>query len=376
LGRPEVEQASAAFDVPAEREEAAQRRDALVERLNESAASFLEMLTLYVGERLGLYAALAARGWTNAGQLAAATRTSERYVREWLEQQAAGGFLEVQDAAAPPEERRFRLPAGHAEVLVEGDSLAWLGARPKSLVAVARKLPALLQAFRSGEGVADTDAEAREAQAELGRAAYLQLLGSRWIPAVPDVHARLRAVPPAHVADVACGGGWSAIALALAYPGIVVDAFDSDAESIELARRNAAARGVADRVRFTVADAAAPPIDGPCDLVIVFEALHDMPRPVEALRAIRCLAGDRGTVLVVDEKVEDAFEPNADLLTRLNYGWSVLSCLSSAMLGPEPAGTGTVMRPATLEAYATAAGFTAVDRLGVEHPFWNFYRLR
>ena len=334
------------------------------------------MLSLYVGERLGLYAALAKQGWASPGQLAAASGTSERYVREWLEQQAAGGFLEVEDAAAPAEARRFRLPAGHAEVLVENDSLDWLGARPKSLVAVARKLPALLHAFRTGEGLADADAEAREAQAELGRAAYLTLLGSRWIPAVPDVHAPLQADPPARVADVGCGGGWSAIALALAYPRVVVDAFDSDAESVELARRNASAKGVADRVRFTVTDAAAPPLDGPYDLVLVFEALHDMPRPVDALGAIRRLAGAVGTVLVVDEKVEDAFEPNADLLTRLNYGWSVLSCLSSAMLGPGAAGTGTVMRPATLKAYATAAGFTTVERLSVDHPFWNFYRLR
>lgn len=334
------------------------------------------MLSLYVGERLGLYAALAGRGFTTSAGLASATATSERYVREWLEQQAAAGILEVADAAAPAEARRFRLPAGHDEVLVESDSLAWQGARPKSLVAVARKLPALLQAFRSGEGVADYDAEAREAQADLGRAAYLELLGSRWLPAVQDVHARLQAAPGARVADVACGGGWSAVALALAYPGVVVDAFDSDAESVELARRNAAAKGVADRVRFSVADAAAPPLEGPYDLVVVFEALHDMPRPVEALRAMRRLAGRAGAVLVVDEKVENTFEPNADILTRLNYGWSVLSCLGSAMLGPDAAGTGTVMRPATLAAYAEAAGFAAVERLGVEHPFWTFYRLR
>ena len=204
-------------------------REALVTRLSDSTLAFLEILTLYIGDRLGLYAALAEGGPATSAELAARTGTHERYVREWLEQQAASGLLEVDRPEAEAPARRFRLPAGHAEVLVDRESLHYQAARPKSLLAVARRLPAVLEAFRTGGGVQGDDAEAREAQAELGRVRFLRLLGTAWLPAVPDVHARLLAEPGARVADLGCGGGWSAIALASAYPQARVDGYDVDA---------------------------------------------------------------------------------------------------------------------------------------------------
>jgi SAM-dependent methyltransferase len=197
-----------------------------------------------------------------------------------------------------------------------------------------------------------------------------------WMAALPDVDARLRREPAARVVDLGCGAGWSAIALARQYPLVSVDGFDLDPGSVALARENAAASGVADRVRFEIRDAGDPTLGGCYDLGVVFEALHDMPRPVEALRTLRRLAGEAGSVLVVDLKVAERFAAPGDDLARFSYGWSVLSCLASGMTGPEPAGTGAVMRPQTLRAYAASAGFRGIELLPLPHEGWSFYRLR
>ncbi len=352
-------------------------REAFLERLAGATLAFHDVLTLYLGERLGLYEALARRGPATSAELAERTGTSERYVREWLAQQAAAGILDVEDDDGPPEARRFRLPAGPAEVLTERESLAFQAARPRSLVALVRHLPALLEAFRSGSGVpeAGRDDDARAAQGELSRMPFLTFLGTDWIPRVPDVHARLVGLPPARVADVACGSGWSSVALARSYPRARVDGFDLDAAVVEEARRNARDAGVAGRVAFHGKDAADPGLPEGYDLVLCFEALHDLPRPVEALAAMRRLAGPKGAVIVVDEKVGDAFRLPAPPNDRLNYGWSVLTCLPAGMCGTDPAGTGAVMRPSLLARYAAEAGFAAVDVLDVPHDGWLFYRL-
>jgi hypothetical protein len=348
----------------------------LAERLRLATLGYFDVLTTYLGQKLGLYQALA-EGPLSAGALAARTATHPRYAREWLEQQAVAGLLAVDDPGAPPEARLYRLPPGHARVLVDRDDPLWQGTRPLSLLALARQMPELLQAFRHGGGLSpvDHDDDSRTAQASLGRVAYLTSMAD-WISALPDVEARLRRDPPARVADLGCGAGWSAIALARHFPRLHVDGFDLDPASILLARANASEAGVADRVRFEARDAADPVLGGSYDLAVVFEALHDMPRPVEALRALRRLAGEAGAVLVVDEKVDEHFTAPGSDLQRFNYGWSVLSCLASGMTGPDPAGTGAVMRPDTLRGYASAAGFGSVEVLPVPHESWTFYRLR
>jgi len=349
----------------------------LTERLRQSTLGYFDVLTTYIGQKLGLYEALAAAGPLSAGDLASRTGTNPRYVREWLEQQAVGGLLAVDDPESPPGIRRYRLPVGHARVLVERDDPLWQGTRPHSLLPLARQMPALLDAFRRGGGLSpvDHDDDSRMAQASLGRVAYLSSMGA-WIAALPDVDDRLRREPPARVADLGCGAGWSAIALARQYPLASVDGFDLDAASVAMARENARASGVADRVRFEARDASDPALAGSYDLAVVFEALHDMPRPVDALRTLRRLAGETGAVLVVDEKVEERFTAPGSDLERYAYGWSVLSCLASGMTGPEPAGTGAVMRTEALRGYATSAGFGGMEVLPVPHECWTFYRLR
>jgi SAM-dependent methyltransferase len=346
----------------------------------------MDLLTVYLGDRLGLYRALAAGGPATAAELATRAGTDERYTREWLEQQAAGGVLDVEDASLGPGERRFTLPAGHAEVLTEVDSLNYLAYLGRFAAALGGAAPAVGRAFRSGEGVS-WDAmgpDLREGQAEQNRPIFLSLLGREWLPAIPDLHARLSRPPapqgprPARIADFACGAGWSSIAIALAYPDARVDGFDLDAPSIEMARANAAAQGVAGRAAFHVRDAADAALQGQYDLALICEALHDLPDPVGALRAMRQLVVPGGTVLVVDERVGEEFVAPADDLERLMYGFSVLCCLPNGRAVPPTsvsAATGTVLRPQTLRAYAARAGFGRVEVLPIEHDLFRLYRL-
>jgi 2-polyprenyl-3-methyl-5-hydroxy-6-metoxy-1,4-benzoquinol methylase len=295
-------------------------------------------------------------------------------VREWLEHHAASGLLAVDDPAAAPLERRYRLPPEHVPVLADPDDVRYQGYRGVELVRAARPLPELVEAFRRG-GAPPPLPWAPEGRAEFNRALFVNLLGTEWLPAIAALDRRLRGEPPARVADVGCGTGWSSIAMATAYPRITVDGFDLDPDVVAAGGRNAREAGVAGRVRFSVLDAADPGLPGRYDLVTIFEALHDMERPVEALAAARGMLADGGSVLVADEPVADEFTAPASEMDRYCYGWSVVSCLPSAMGDPSTAATGAVMRPATLARYAQAAGFDRVETLPVSSDVWRFYRL-
>ena len=351
------------------------RTQALADRLYANAAGALELYTIYLGERLGLYVALADGEPVTSTELAGRTGTTERYVREWLEHHAANGLLEVDDPAAEPLGRRYSMPPEHVPVLAEPDDLRYAAYRGVELVRAARPMPALVEAFRSGAAPPPIDWKP-EGRAEFNRSTYLTLLGTEWLPSIADLDARLRAEPPARVADVACGTGWSSIAMARAYPSITVHGFDLDEDAIALANEHVKDEGLTERVTFSVADASDPELSGAFELVTIFEALHDMSRPVEALRAARGLLADGGSVVIADELVGEAFTAPAPEGERYTYGWSVVSCLPYAMDDPETAATGAVMRPATLRGYASEAGFGGVEILPIETDFWRFYRLR
>jgi SAM-dependent methyltransferase len=354
------------------------RRDAFAERLFGAALGAYELMTVHLGDRLGYYRALAEQGPSTSAELAAVTGTAERYAREWLEQQAVAGILEVDDVAAGPGERRFSVPPAHAEVLSDRDSLAHVTPLARYGVAFAHVLPAVEEAFRSGGGVSweDFGQLGREAQGDANRPVFANLLGAEWLPSIEDVHARLTADPPARVADVACGAGWSSIAIARAYPNVTVDGLDLDEASVELARANLAGTGVEDRVSFQHRDAGDPELAGSYQLVTVFEALHDMSQPVEVLRALRSLVAEDGAVLVMDERVADTFTAPGDEIERLMYTYSILCCLPVGLADTPSAGTGTVMRADTVRRYASEAGFADVEVLPIEHDFFRLYRLR
>jgi 2-polyprenyl-3-methyl-5-hydroxy-6-metoxy-1,4-benzoquinol methylase len=356
--------------------ESTEARDALVQRMFTSAIGTLEMLHVYIGDRLGLYRALADRGRLDAAGLAAATGIDRRYAREWLEQQAVAGLIEVAGGSGA-ESREYSLPAGHAEVLLDPDSPYFQAATSRVMVGIASVMPQVLQAFRTGGGVPyeDFGPDVREGIAGGNRPMFVHLLGTEWLPAIPDVDARLRSRPPAHVADFGCGVGNSTVAMALAYPLAEVVGIDLDAASIATAKQNATTAGVADRVAFEQRDAADPSLSGQFDLVTAFETIHDMADPVGALRAIRGLLREGGSVVIGDEKVAEEFTAPGDELERYMYGFSAVHCLAAAMGDPNSAMTGTVMRPGTLKRYATEAGFARVEILPIENDVWRFYRL-
>ncbi len=358
--------------------ETATTGDALIERVVASTIGLFDLAGVYLGQRLGLYRALHDGGDATSRELAERADIDERYAREWLEFQAVTGVLAVDDEKASAQDRRYALPGAYAEALVDADSPSYIAPLARQALGMLRPLPQLVEAFRTGRGIPYSayGDDTRDGIAELNRAMFINELGSTWLPAIGDVHARLASPPGACVADLGCGNGWSSIAIAKAYPHVFVDGMDSDEASIAAAQANVAAEGLEDRVRFFVRDAGETGVDGIYDVVTIFEALHDMARPVEALENARGLLADGGTVIVADERVADEFVAPGDDLERLMYGFSVVHCLAVGRADDEhSAATGTVMRPATLREYGHAAGFAHVETLPIDNDFWRFYRL-
>jgi SAM-dependent methyltransferase len=353
------------------------RRDELVERLFGSALGALDLLCVYLGDRLGLYKALADAGPSTSAELASAAGVNERYAREWLEQQAMTGILEAVDPDASDAERLYAIPAGHDEVLLDAHSLNHMAPMAQLLVGCALPIHAVVAAFGTGEGVpyADYGADLHEGVARANRPLFDNLLATEWLPAVPAIHDRLNGDPPARVADVACGLGRSSIAIARAYPKVTVDGIDLDQASITRAQQLLPGSGVDDRVAFHCQDAANAELSGRYDLVTIFEALHDMSYPVDGLRTARLLLSEGGCVFVGDEKAAKRFALDAGDVERLNYGFSVLHCLPVGMVGENAAGTGTVMREDTVRGYAEQAGFAECEVAPIESDVWRFYVL-
>ncbi|WP_431797709.1 class I SAM-dependent methyltransferase [Microbacterium kunmingense] len=345
------------------------------EQVVEGVFGWMQTMSIHLGLELGWYRALREKPCT-ASELAAATDSSERYAREWLEQQAAYDILAVDDADAAPGARRFALPRDRAEVLLDGRSLAFAGPLTSMLAASAAQLPRLVEAYRTGGGVSweQLGDLARTSQADLNRP---------WFDALPAELTKigdLRSIlsrPGARVVDVGCGAGWSAIALAREFPGLEVVGIDIDAPSIEMARRNAAeaGSGIAQRVRFEHDDAANLAAHGPFDVALALECLHDMPYPVSALSAMREAVRPDGAVLVLDEAVNDRFRRNPGDVEKLMYGYSLFVCLPDSLSHPDSFATGTVIRPEVVADYARRAGFRGADVVLDEFGFWRLYQL-
>lgn len=343
--------------------------EAVADRIFNAALSTMDVLAIYLGDRLGWYRSLASDGPASPAELAQRTGTSERYAREWLEQQATTGLLAAHDDGT----NRFTLPAGAAEVLTDTSSLNYLAPLARMIAGAAVQLPALQAAYRAGSGVgwSEFGADALESQADMNRPWFERELANA-LRQAPDLFARLEG-ERASIADIGCGAGWSTIALARALPTATITGFDIDAASVELARSNASS--VNSSAQFQVIDAAGLP-ERQFDTVFAFECIHDMPYPVDVLAAARRSLRAGGAVVVMDEAVGEAFAPPGDEVERLMYGFSLLICLPDGLAHPHSVGTGTVMRPATLRRYAVDAGFADVRILPIEDfGFFRFYEL-
>ncbi|WP_203778936.1 class I SAM-dependent methyltransferase [Paractinoplanes rishiriensis] len=337
----------------------------LSERLLGALIGAAELFTVELGRELGLYAALRDHP-LDAAALAKTAGIDERYAREWLEQQAAAGFLVVTGDG-------FALADGVTEVLLDEGGPDFLGTAGEFAVGLGLLTPRVIEAFRTGEGVgyADYGRHIRHGIASFNRPMFANMLATEWLPALPEVDARLRS--SAQVLDLGCGVGHSSVAIALAYPTATVRGVDLDEASIEEARRTAAAAGVADRVTFTLGDAAE--VEGRYDLVTIFEALHDMGDPVGVLAAARAALAPGGSVFIADERVADEFTAPAGEIERLQYAFSVLHCLPATRAENPVIANGTILRAPTLLEWSRAAGFNTPEVLPLPNDFWRFYHL-
>lgn len=351
--------------------------EAFAERLVDDVTRTLETLSVYLGIELGLYRSLDALGAATPAELSGGSGIGHRYAREWLEQQAAAGVLECVENSTDGDQRRYRLPHAHGEVLLNRNGAAYLAPAVVSLAGVADVLPQLLDAYRTGGGVPFSayGPAMRRGITELNAPMFRSDLATTWIPAVPGLEARLRSTPRPRVLDIGCGCGASSVAIGLAYPRVQVVGIDLDRASVGEARTTAATAGVADRVTFVLGDAATTSLGGPFDLVTMFETLHDMAEPVTALRAARAVLAPGADLLLADERVADEFSAPADPVERFMYGWSVLHCLPATLAEGSADASGTVLRAPVVQRWAQQAGFSSCEILPIENPFWRFYRL-
>jgi 2-polyprenyl-3-methyl-5-hydroxy-6-metoxy-1,4-benzoquinol methylase len=320
--------------------------------IQDVAATFHAGLVL-IGDKLGLYRALADGGPMTAAELARRTGARERYVREWLSAQAAGGYVTYEAASG-----RFTLPPEHAFLLLDADlpGAFMLG------VGSIRDEARIADAFRTGEGVGwhEHDPGVFEGCERFFRPGYAMNLVSQWIPALDGVKARLEA--GGRVADVGCGHGASTIIMAQAFPRAIVTGFDYHPASIEAARRAADKAGVGDRVSFEVASAKAYSGTG-YDLVTCFDCLHDMGDPVGAARHVRQSLGAGGTWMLVEPFANDRLEDNLNPIGRLYYGASTLLCTPASLSQEVGLALGAQAGEKRLRDVLTEAGFSRVRRV-------------
>jgi SAM-dependent methyltransferase len=336
--------------------------DAFVGRFVTDLAAVAHASTVVVGDKLGLYQALAQHGPATPAELAAATGCDERYLREWLSAQAASEYAHY-DAASG----RFHLDEVQAVCLADPAHPAFVIGGMTVASSMHKDEEAVRRAFTTGDGLGwhEHHDDLFVGTERFFRPGYAANLTSAWIPALEGVEDRLRA--GATVADVGCGHGSSTLLLAEAYPNSTIVGFDYHEASIDVARKRAAEAGLADRVRFEVAGAADFP-GTEYDLVCIFDALHDMGDPVGAAAHIRQALAADGTWLLVEPSAGDSLEDNLHLVGRIFYSASTMICTPASRSQDGAACLGAQAGDARLEEVVTAGGFTRFRR-AAETPF-------
>jgi len=334
---------------------------ALVMKAVGDFGAALTTTMISLGDRLGLYRALAL-GPATPAELAARTGTLERYIREWLSANAAGGYVEYD-----PTSGRFSLSPEQQIALVDETSPYCILGGFETFAAASKAEAAIADRFRSGEGYSwgSHDPRLFEGVERFFRPGYAANLVSSWIPALDGVEAKLRA--GAKVADVGCGHGASTIEMAKAFPASTFVGFDGHGPSIERATQAAREAGVADRVRFEVADAASFPGEG-YDLVAHFDCLHDMGDPDGAARRVREALAPDGTWLIVEPFAGDSLEDNINPIGRIFYAASTLICTPHALSEGGASPLGAQAGESGIRKVVEGAGFGRFRR-ATETPF-------
>lgn len=337
------------------------RLNAFVEKALGDLGGAVTAALVVIGDKLGLYKALAEGGPLSSAELAQRTGTAERCVREWLAAQAAAGYVGYDEARG-----RFFLPEEHAVALTDEESPAFVLGGFQGMLAATRVIPKLQDAFRTGQGMGwhEHDPDLFYGTDRFFRPGYTVNLTSSWIPALDGVEAKLRR--GAAVADVGCGFGSSTFLMAQAFPSSSFVGFDYHEPSISAARQRAAKLGISDRVTFEVAKAKDFP--GRYDLVTCFDCLHDMGDPVGASAHVRDSLDADGTWMIVEPYANDRLEENLTPIGRLFYSASTLICTPASMAQEVGLALGAQAGEARLRDVVTRAGFTRFRR-ATETPF-------
>ena len=339
-----------------------QKLEQFVYRAVDEIGATLNAALVVMGDRLGLYRALAGEGPLSSGELAARTGTAERYVREWLNAQAAGGYVEYD-----PEGDRYTLPPEQAVALTDEASPAYLPGFFQIALGSVVDSPRITEAARSGEGFGwhEHGHDVHEGCERFFRPGYNANLVGSWLPALDGVVAKLE--QGARVADVGCGHGASTILMAQAFPRSTFVGSDYHEGSIETARKRAEEAGVADRVRFETSPAGAHAGDG-YDLVTMFDCLHDMGDPVGAARHVRDMLATDGTWMIVEPAAGDRVEDNLNPVGRAYYGFSTLLCTPASLSQEVGLALGAQAGEARIGEVVESGGFSRFRRVA-ETPF-------
>jgi SAM-dependent methyltransferase len=338
-------------------------------RAVEEVGATLGAALVVMGDKLGLYRALAGAGALSPGDLAQRTGAAERYVREWLNAQAAGGYVEYD-----PDSGRYTLPPEHAVALTDPDSPAYLPGFFQMALGSATDSPKIVEAARSGAGFGwhEHVRDVHDGCERFFRPGYNAHLVDEWLPALDGVVDKLRR--GARVADVGCGHGSSTILMARAFPGSTFDGSDYHDGSIATARRRATEAGVDGRVQFRAEPASAYSGSG-YDLVTMFDCLHDLGDPVGAARHVRGTLAPDGTWMIVEPQAGDRVEDNLNPVGRAYYAFSTLLCTPASLSQDVGLALGAQAGEARIRDVAEAAGFTRFRR-AAETPFNLVFEVR
>ena len=323
----------------------------------------------YIGDRLGIFSALAEAGSVTSATLAERTGLSERYIREWLGAMTAAGYVNYDPAA-----KTYAMPAEHAMVLARDDSPFFAGGFIEMIVPQMSIAPKVMQSFKDGRGVAQSEypPETWEAMERSSASMYKHRLIRKWLPTMPQVVAKLG--EGGSSLDVGCGSGRAAIAIATAFPKAKVFGFDAHAGSLGRARVNASSAGLGDRINFDVVDCTKLPA-AQFDFISTFDVVHDSVDPDALLKSIRAALKPGGTYLMVEVNVSSNLEDNINPMGRLMYSMSTLYCMTVS-LAHGGAGIGACMGEAKARELVAAAGFKHFRRLPIDDLFSALYEIQ